>query len=150
MKLITCLSLILLFFTSCGKSDSNINVQVLKNLLVENNLLSVSLEKKIILISNTATCAPSLNEIRWWNKNKNEFDNTEIKLLILSKHKSTAKALVNVEKIDIPLYFDDISTLNNEIRLELPLRVILDKNGNILKISTLGNDNHLDEFLSLI
>ncbi len=119
--------------------------------LEEIEIMSSDLSHRILLITYPTTCPPCLNELLWWNQERENFDNLEITLIVLENYESTYHAFLETNHFKLPAYRDSAGLIfEHELIGYPPVKIYFNKEAKITAIERIGTNGNLSAFLDKI
>ncbi len=96
----------------------------------------------LFVLFSPADCASCLGEASLWKKLYEQFSKQGFCVIGIVDHTSRQELnrFVKVLKLSFPFYLDKTGTIKQQLRLTFsPAKVLVDKNGSILKLDATGN-----------
>ncbi len=148
---------IVLLFWGCNGSESLNNDFFEKapsqwaDYLKELHIANPDLKHRVLLISHTTTCSPCLNELSWWNREHENFDDFGITLIVLEKYESSFHAFLKVNNFTLPATRDSAGIIfEHELIGYPPVKIYFNKKSQITAIEKIGTNGNLNAFLAVI
>lgn len=96
-------------------------------------------------------CSPCIKELKWWQKNADKFDNTNISLIIIEKYEKTCQAFLNKQQVSLTTYRDSTaSVLAEDLVPTTPVKVYFNSDAKITAIDNMGTEGNLKVFTDRI
>ncbi|HLR77119.1 MAG TPA: hypothetical protein VK106_05625 [Balneolaceae bacterium] len=150
--------LLFLFMAGCGpekrkfdnkfyKTEALQWEQYLKDIGIKNPNLTNS----VYLFVHTSSCVPCLKELTWWNNHANDFQNINVKLIVIEQFKNTFEAFLKTNNITLKAHQDTKAwALENELIPYPPVKIFFHEESKIAVIEEVGTGGNLGTFLAKI
>ena len=105
----------------------------------------------VFLLVQETSCSSCLSEVRWWEENQQNFEDTKIYILVTSKYESVGKSFIEREGITIYPIFDTTNDLRaKDLVPTLPVKLFINREGKIQKIHPINSGKKLSIFIEAL
>ena len=105
----------------------------------------------VFLLVQETSCSSCLSEVRWWEENQQNFEDTKIYILVTSKYESVGKSFIERQGITIYPIFDTTNDLRaKDLVPILPTKLLMTRDGKIQKIHPIDSGKKLDIFIEAL
>lgn len=112
--------------------------------------VDLSNKKTLLLVIRDTECYPCLQELQYWNAQKESFKNWNIRLFVVSKYSTSASSFLEREKITLTANIDTAySFMRKDAVPQLPIKMLIAEN-QIRKIEPMGTGANLPSFTELM